>query len=420
MPQTHEAIAHAKAAEVPIVVALNKIDLPNVDLRQHQQDLRRALAAGPRPRGVGRRHAGRQDLGDDRPGDPRAARDARDRRRAAASSRPTPTGRRPAPAWRPRSPRAAACVATRAGPGRDPQGRRRDRLRRRLRPRPGPLRRQGPLDRRGRPVDARRGLRASTPSRPPARTSPSSTTSPAPARSPRPAAIRTRGVALGERQAVTLENLYSKMAEQKIKSLNLILKADVQGSLEALIKELEKLENDEVPIRVLLKGVGGITESDIVLADASQAIVIGFRVAPEDRADHAGRREEDRDPPLRHHLPGHRRDQEGRRGDARPRGQGGPPRPGRRPPGLQDLQGRGRRRLLRHPGDDRALGQGPPDPRGPRDLQGLDRGPQAVQGRRQGSPRRTSSAASRSRNFDDVKTDDVIEAYRIDVIRRTL
>jgi translation initiation factor IF-2 len=95
---------------------------------------------------------------------------------------------------------------------------------------------------------------------------------------------RTRGVTLGERQAVTLENLYDKMAEQKIKSLNLILKADVQGSLEALLKELEKLENDEVPIRILLKGVGGISESDILLADASQAIVIGFRVVPEDRA----------------------------------------------------------------------------------------------------------------------------------------
>ena len=95
---------------------------------------------------------------------------------------------------------------------------------------------------------------------------------------------RTRGVALGERQAVTLENLYTKMAEQKVKSLNLILKADVQGSLEALTKELEKLENPEVPIRILLKAVGGISESDILLADASQAIVIGFRVAPEDRA----------------------------------------------------------------------------------------------------------------------------------------
>jgi translation initiation factor IF-2 len=96
--------------------------------------------------------------------------------------------------------------------------------------------------------------------------------------------LRTRGVALGERQTITLENLFTKMTERKVKSLNLILKADVQGSLEALIKELEKLQNDEVPIRVLLKAVGGISESDILLADASQAIVIGFRVAPEDRA----------------------------------------------------------------------------------------------------------------------------------------
>jgi translation initiation factor IF-2 len=95
---------------------------------------------------------------------------------------------------------------------------------------------------------------------------------------------RARDLAHADRQAVTLENLYSKMAERKLKSLNLILKADVQGSIEALTKELEKLENDEVPIRVLLKAVGGISESDIVLADASQAIVIGFRVAPEDRA----------------------------------------------------------------------------------------------------------------------------------------
>jgi translation initiation factor IF-2 len=95
---------------------------------------------------------------------------------------------------------------------------------------------------------------------------------------------RARDAAHADRQSVTLENLYNKMAEQKLKSLNLILKADVQGSIEALTKELEKLENAEVPIRVLLKAVGGISESDIVLADASQAIVIGFRVAPEDRA----------------------------------------------------------------------------------------------------------------------------------------
>ncbi|WP_337177818.1 translation initiation factor IF-2, partial [Paludisphaera sp.] len=96
--------------------------------------------------------------------------------------------------------------------------------------------------------------------------------------------VRTRGAAQADRQAVTLENLYSKMAERKVKSLNLIIKADVQGSIEAIVKELEKLENPEVPIRILLRAVGGITESDIILADASQAIIIGYRVAPEDRA----------------------------------------------------------------------------------------------------------------------------------------
>jgi translation initiation factor IF-2 len=95
---------------------------------------------------------------------------------------------------------------------------------------------------------------------------------------------RARDLAHADRQAITLENLYDKMAERKVKSLNLIIKADVQGSIEALTKELDKLQNDEVPVRILLKGVGGISESDIVLADASQAIVIGFRVAPEDRA----------------------------------------------------------------------------------------------------------------------------------------
>ncbi len=95
---------------------------------------------------------------------------------------------------------------------------------------------------------------------------------------------RGRGATLGERQAVTLENIYTRMAEQSVKSLNLILKADVQGSLEALSKELEKLKNDEVPIRILLKGVGGVSESDVMLAEASDAIIIGFRVAPEDRA----------------------------------------------------------------------------------------------------------------------------------------
>ncbi len=95
---------------------------------------------------------------------------------------------------------------------------------------------------------------------------------------------RTRDASLIEKPTITLENLFSSITQQKLKSLNLILKADVQGSLEALVKELDKLENPEVPIRILLKAVGGISESDVLLADASAAIVVGFRVAPDDRA----------------------------------------------------------------------------------------------------------------------------------------
>jgi translation initiation factor IF-2 len=95
---------------------------------------------------------------------------------------------------------------------------------------------------------------------------------------------RARGATLGERKAITLENIFETISEKKAKGLNIILKADVQGSLEALIKELEKLENPEVPVRILHKAVGGIGENDVILADASAAIIIGFRVAADDRA----------------------------------------------------------------------------------------------------------------------------------------
>ena len=97
--------------------------------------------------------------------------------------------------------------------------------------------------------------------------------------------IRTRGAASAERQAVTLENLYNRMAEQKVKILNLIIKADVQGSLEATRQGArEARERRGADPRSCSRAVGGITESDIMLADACEAIVIGFRVAPEDRA----------------------------------------------------------------------------------------------------------------------------------------
>ncbi|MDY4231250.1 MAG: translation initiation factor IF-2 [Candidatus Faecousia sp.] len=80
---------------------------------------------------------------------------------------------------------------------------------------------------------------------------------------------------------VTLDNLFAKMQEGEMKELNLIVKADVQGSAEAVKASMEKLSNDEVRVRVIHAGVGAINESDILLASTSNAIVVGFNVRPD-------------------------------------------------------------------------------------------------------------------------------------------
>jgi translation initiation factor IF-2 len=90
---------------------------------------------------------------------------------------------------------------------------------------------------------------------------------------------------------VSLEDLYEKIREGKIKELNLILKADVQGSLEALAESLKKLGTEEVKIRMIHSSTGAITESDVMLASASHAIVIGFRVRANPRVVHIAERE---------------------------------------------------------------------------------------------------------------------------------
>eukprot|EP00828_Plagiopyla_frontata_P047366 TRINITY_DN872_c0_g2_i1.p2 TRINITY_DN872_c0_g2~~TRINITY_DN872_c0_g2_i1.p2 ORF type:complete len:731 (+),score=148.89 TRINITY_DN872_c0_g2_i1:2327-4519(+) len=80
---------------------------------------------------------------------------------------------------------------------------------------------------------------------------------------------------------VSLEDLYSQIKEGKVKELAIIVKADVQGSVEAIKSSLEKLSTDDVKVRVIHGGVGAITETDITLAAASNAIVIGFNVRPD-------------------------------------------------------------------------------------------------------------------------------------------
>ena len=92
-------------------------------------------------------------------------------------------------------------------------------------------------------------------------------------------------------QKVTLESLFSKLQEGEMKELNLIVKADVQGSAEAVKASLEKISNDEVRVRVIHAGVGAINESDILLASTSNAIVVGFNVRPNDQALAAAKRD---------------------------------------------------------------------------------------------------------------------------------
>ena len=85
-------------------------------------------------------------------------------------------------------------------------------------------------------------------------------------------------------QKVTLDNLFTQMAQNDMKELAIVVKADVQGSAEAVKQSLEKLSNDEVRVRVIHAGVGAISKSDVDLADASNAIIIGFNVRPDNIA----------------------------------------------------------------------------------------------------------------------------------------
>ncbi len=84
-----------------------------------------------------------------------------------------------------------------------------------------------------------------------------------------------------QNQKVTLDNLFSQINEGEIKELPIIVKADVQGSVEAVKQSLEKISNDEVKVKVIHGGVGAISESDVMLAGASGAIIVGFNVRPD-------------------------------------------------------------------------------------------------------------------------------------------
>lgn len=93
------------------------------------------------------------------------------------------------------------------------------------------------------------------------------------------------------RTKVTLDNLFDQMQQGDMKELHLIVKADVQGSVEAVCQSLEKLSNDEVRVNVIHSGVGAISESDVMLASASNAIIVGFNVRPDPVAEENAKRD---------------------------------------------------------------------------------------------------------------------------------
>ncbi|MBK9307334.1 MAG: translation initiation factor IF-2 [Nitrospira sp.] len=97
-------------------------------------------------------------------------------------------------------------------------------------------------------------------------------------------AQKRRAVELGGPAKVSLDDLFAKIQEGSVKELAIVIKADVQGSSEALAGAVEKLSTDAVKLRVIHNGVGGIMESDVLLAAASRAIIIGFNIRPEPKA----------------------------------------------------------------------------------------------------------------------------------------
>ena len=102
---------------------------------------------------------------------------------------------------------------------------------------------------------------------------------------------KTKADAVNQAQKVTLEDLFQQIQAGEIKDLNLLVKADVQGSIEALRQSLESLKNKEVRVMIVHSGVGAINESDVMLASASNALIIGFNVRPDTNARKAAENE---------------------------------------------------------------------------------------------------------------------------------
>ena len=103
---------------------------------------------------------------------------------------------------------------------------------------------------------------------------------------------QAREKAINSATKVTLDNLFTQMEQGNLKVLNLIVKADVQGSVEAVKQAMEKLENEEVKVKVIHAAAGAVNQSDVTLAKVSNAIIIAFNVRPDNMAEEMAEKDE--------------------------------------------------------------------------------------------------------------------------------
>ena len=289
MPQTLESISHARAAEVPIVVAVNKIDLPDANPDRVLADL---AAQGLQPEEWGgttqvAKVSAKQgenldellekillvaDLELELTRQPERRGLRPDHRVARSTSAAAPSRRC--------SSSAARCKVGDAIVAGDAWGRvralydyRGERIEAREPGRAGrdPRLRQAAAGRRARAASSRTTAR--------------------PASSPSSASERLRRESLAKQasRGVSLEKLFEQLQAGDVADLNIVLKGDVQGSVEAIVGELAKIDHPEVRVNVIHTGVGGISENDVNLAAASNAMVVGFNVRPSTRGPRARR-----------------------------------------------------------------------------------------------------------------------------------
>ena len=307
MPQTLEAIDHARAAQGARSSSRSTRSTRPTPTRIASRPSCPSTASSSRSTAATCRWC--RSSAKSRPGHRRPARDDPDRVRRPGARRPTPSGRPSA--------RSSRRSWTRAAARSRPCSSRRARSK------------SATSSSSATPTAAFarwRTAAASASRRPdqPAPSSPGSGRGPRRGRHPaRAADEKTARAMVEERRATvaakrrraagraTLEDLYRQIQAGQTKELRIILKADVQGSLGAIRHALEQVQTDEVRINVLHEGTGDITDNDILLASASDAVVVGFNTKLDrNGASHGGGRGR-RGPPVRHHLPAHRRDGRG-------------------------------------------------------------------------------------------------------------